>query len=221
MPKVTALRIQKRRKNRVNVFLDGEYAFSLQDTVAATLRLDQTLTEQEIKALKQRDNSERAYERALSYLTYRPRSRQEIQHYLEGKEVDRETIDSVLTRLERNHLVDDRDLARYWVENRQTFRPRGPWALRAELRRKGIAPQVIEEAIQPLDEETEALHAAERVLRRMARLDRETFRRRLWSYLQRRGFGYEVARRVTDRLWQQVSNQQQAGPKGQASADDE
>ena len=55
MPEITALTAQRRRRNRVNVFLDGEYAFSLQDTLAATLHLGQELDEQAVAALRQQD----------------------------------------------------------------------------------------------------------------------------------------------------------------------
>ena len=88
MPIVTALRIQARRTDRVNVFVDGEYAFSLQSILAAELRLDQELDEAQVAALKRRDLIEWTYERTLNFLSFRPRSEQEVRRYLAKREVD-------------------------------------------------------------------------------------------------------------------------------------
>ncbi|MBM3187795.1 MAG: RecX family transcriptional regulator [Chloroflexi bacterium] len=221
MPEVTALRVQKRRKDRVNVYLDGCYAFSLQDVVAAGLHVGQTLAEGEIEELRRRDNSESAYDKALSYLSYRNRSALEVRRYLRDKEVPEDAIAGVMARLERNRLIDDLAFARYWVENRRTFRPRGAWALRAELRQKGVRDEVISTALEDQDEETDALEAARRVLRRLVGLEELAFRQRLLSHLRRRGFGYDVARRVVDRLWQEVGNRPEGEAAGQTFADDE
>ena len=71
----------------MSVYLDGEYAFGLQNVVAAGLRIGQALSADEIAALKRHDESERAYEATLRYLTYRPRSRSEVQGYLARRQV--------------------------------------------------------------------------------------------------------------------------------------
>ncbi len=210
--KVTALKRQQKRRDRVNVFLDGEYSFGLQSALAAKLSIGQELSDQEIDALRRQDGAERAYARALHYLSFRPRSEREMQRHLQKKELDSETIETVLSRLRRAGLVDDLEFARYWVENRETFRPRGHWGLRAELRQKGVAAEIIDLALQDVDEETSAMRVAKRRVRRLAHLDERTFRRRLLGLLQRRGFGYEVSRRVTDCLWHQVETGQEPDP---------
>lgn len=206
--KITTLRVQQRRKDRVNVFLDGEYAFSLQSIVAAPLRLGQYLTEAEIAQLQRQDAAERAYESALRLLSFRPRSTLEIQQYLKKKNVDDETAQGVIERLARVGLLDDNEFARQWVENRETSRPKGVWGLRAELRQKGIPDKIIRSAVEDVDEEASALQAAERRAARLAGLDKQTFHQRLLSFLQRRGFGYDIARRVTNRLWDEIDAHQ-------------
>ena len=210
--KITALRVQQRRKDRANVFLDGAYAFSLQLVLAAELHVGQELAQAEIDALRQRDAGERAYESALHYLSFRPRSEWEIEQHLRKKEVDDKIIQDVLARLGRAKLVNDIDFARFWVENREAFRPRGAWALRAELRQKGLANEIIDSALEGLDEEGNAMRAAERKARQLAHLDKQTFHRRLLSYLHRRGFGYGVCRHVTDHYWHKVSEAREIEP---------
>ena len=124
--------------------------------------------------------------------------------YLRGKRADPNVIEDVIARLARAGLLDDAAFARYWVENRETFRPRGAWALRHELRRKGIADDIISEALEGLDFEESAYRAARRKAERVADLDSQAFRRQVGDYLRRRGFSYEVIRPVVDRLWDEA-----------------
>lgn len=205
--KITALRVQQRRQDRVSVYLDDEYAFGLQLVVAAHLRLGQHLSAEEIAQLLERDAAERAYENALRFLSYRPRSEREMWQYLQRKKVDDETAAEVMQRLSRIGLVNDDEFARQWVASREANRPRGVWGLRAELRQKGVADKVIRAAVSDVDEEEGALRVASRRAVRLAGLDKQTFRHRLLSFLQRRGFSYDIARKVTDHLWQEMQVQ--------------
>jgi regulatory protein len=202
--KITALKFQKRKKQRVNVYLDGRYAFSLAAIEAARLKLGQTLSDEEIKRLKGKDSFHRAYDRALRFLTYRPRSRAEVKRYLEEKGVQPTSVEEVLERLTRAGLLDDMSFARYWVENRETFNPRGLVMLRYELRKKGLDDEIIAQAISGLDEEESAYRAAIRRCKRLAHLDRRSFRRKMSSYLSRRGFPYEVVKEVVERVWKEL-----------------
>ncbi|MFO7918878.1 MAG: RecX family transcriptional regulator [Anaerolineae bacterium] len=210
--KVTALKAQRKRRNRVNVFLNGDYAFSLQRILAGRLRVGQELTEEEIAELKAEDVREMAYERCLHYLSYRPRSVWEMRQYLQKKGVDEETIDEVLQRLSRANLVDDVEFVRFWIENRKQHRPRGPWALRDELRRKGVPRDIIDSVLEDedLEQKKGAMRVAEKKLRRLRGLDERTFRRRMWGYLKRRGFDYEICRQVTDHFWE-LASEKEAG----------
>ncbi len=218
--RITALQLQQRRRDRVNVFLDDEYAFSLQSILAAELHRGQELSEEDIELLQQRDAVEIAYEGALNYLSFRPRSAQEMQHYLQKRGLDAQAAKMVLARLQRVGLISDGDFAQFWVENREGSRPRGRRALRAELRQKGVASEIIETAVADVDEETSAVKAASRMAPRLARLGEQTFRRRLLGFLQRRGFGYTIAMGVVNRLWQEQSAQQEINPEQRALPDD-
>jgi regulatory protein len=208
MGKITALKYQKKNRDRVSVFLDGQFAFGLPAIVAASLKPGQSLSEAEIEALRQQGVVEGAYDRALNYLSYRPRSRAEIVTYLEGRDVPGGQIEEVVERLERAGLLDDDAFARYWVENRERFRPRGLHALRYELRRKGISDEVIERALASIDVSASAYRAAEAKARQLRHLDAVTFRRKLLDYLARRGFEYEVAQDATERHWTEIKEGQ-------------
>ncbi len=200
--KITALRVQKGNPQRVNVYLDGEFAFGLARVVAAWLQVGQELSEEKIAALRQADAQERAYQRALRYLSYRPRSEAELRAYLTKHGVTPSIIQGVLARLRELGLVDDAAFARAWVENRGTFRPRGRRALRAELRQKGLPSALIEAALAEVDEPALALRAGEKALRRYGRLPWPAFREKMGAYLARRGFAYDTIRQVLPQLWE-------------------
>jgi regulatory protein len=199
--RITALRYQKRIGDRVSVYLDGRFAFGIPAIVAASLKVGQNLSDAEIEALKGEGSLESAYGRALNYLSYRPRSRAEMVAYLEKRGQPKDQVEAIILRLERAGLLDDKEFARYWVENRERFRPRGMHALRYELRSKGIDDETIEGALESIDVSASAYRAARRKAQQLGHLDRQEFGRKLVEYLGRRGFNYDVAREVAERHW--------------------
>ncbi len=199
---ITALQVQKKNKDRVNVYLDGRFAFGLTALEAARLRRGQTLSDQDIAALQARDQAHQAHEVALRYLDYRPRSVDEIRRHLKGKGVEPDAIDEVVERLSQVGLLDDRAFARYWLENRRDFRPRGQRALRMELRQKGVPDDIIDEVLAEGHREEEAAdQAALAQARKIRASDPLEFRRKLEAHLIRRGFSYDIAREAAARAW--------------------
>ena len=201
---ITALRLQKKIHRRVSVYLDGEYAFGLQSAIAAPLKVGQVLSPDEIGQLRKRDSAEVAFDRALNFLSYRSRSCAEIEVYLARRKVVPDIIPQVVDRLTEAGLLDDRDFAQYWVENREAFRPRGKRLLRSELRGKGVVNAIIDQAIERIDESEGAYRAARARARRLSQLDYQTFRRRLSGFLQRRGFDYGTVKETVTRVWQEL-----------------
>ena len=201
---ITALKPQKKNRERVNVYLDGRYTFSLTAIEAATLRRGQFLSDQEIEDLLERDSFQKAYDRALRFLSYRPRSEGEMRRYLQGKRVSPAIEAEVVERLTLAGLLDDQAFASYWVENRESFKPRGRHALRYELRQKGLGEEIIALALEDIDEEDSAYRALINRAGRIAPLDRGAFRKKLGSFLRRRGFSYEAINAALERAWQEM-----------------
>jgi regulatory protein len=204
--KITRLKVQKRNRNRVNVYLDGRFAFGLPAIVAASLQPGQSLSDGDLEGLREAGSLEGAYDQALDYLSYRPRSRAEVQAYLQRRGAPATQIGAVVERLEAAGLVDDLAFARFWVENRERHRPRGPMALRYELRRKGVNEATIEQALVSLDETDSAYRAVERKAQQLRDLDLPQFTRKLVEYLARRGFDYGIARDVAERRWAELAD---------------
>jgi regulatory protein len=201
---ITNLKVQKRRSDRVNVYLDGRYAFSLPRMEAMRLKRGQYLSDAEIAELEQRNEFSKAYNLALNYLSYRPRSEAEVVAHLGRKGFSDELVADVRSRLHKAGLLDDAAFAQFWVENRLQFRPKGPMALRYELRQKGVAEETIARALEDVDPEEAAYQAAQKQARRLASEDRDVFFRRLLAYLSRRGFTYETARTACERAWSEI-----------------
>lgn len=196
--------MQQRNKERVNVYLDGDFAFGLVLIEAARLRVGQELTPAEVERLKQADQYHRAHEQALNYLSYRPRSIAEVRRYLRQKAVADEHIEQIVERLTAVGLLDDEAFARFWMEDREAHRPRSTSALRYELQQKGVDGQTIQRALEELDlDETESAYraAAQKRSRFQSITDRAAFFRTIGGFLARRGFGWDVARAVAERLW--------------------
>ncbi len=205
--KISALKIQKRNLRRVNVYLDGEFAFGLERVAAAWLRIGQELSDEKIAQLKKEDEGEKAYQKALKLLSYRPRAESEVRKKLEQQGVPESLIGEVLERLHRTGLTDDNRFARDWVENRSVFRPRSRRALEFEMRRRGVDDESIAQAVAGLDDDNLAYQAASKYSRRLHDLDWQAFRQKLIGFLSRRGFSYEVAAPVVRRVWDESHTQ--------------
>jgi len=198
---ITALKVQEKDKTRVNVFLDDAYAFALTLNAALGLHKGQVLSEAEIEQLKQVDERQKAYTKALYFLGFRPRSRAEVEKYLAEKECPPPVIVEVIQRLLDEKYLDDETFARQWLENRELFRPRSARALRYELRQKGIENRVVDEVVNGVDDEAAAWAALEPKLTRWLTLEQTEFNKKVTSFLARRGFPYDVTRRICKRAW--------------------
>jgi len=106
-------------------------------------------------------------------------------------------------RLKENGMVDDVKFARLWLENRSEFRPRGYYALRSELRQKGIPDSVIEASLTEIDEVDLALRAGRTKAAKLKSGDEQVFKQKLYGFLSRRGFNYEIISEVVNEIWQE------------------
>jgi regulatory protein len=209
MQKVTRLERQKRNKNRVNVYLDGEFAFGLNEMDAAKLSTGQQLSPSEVATLRESDAISKAFDKAVNLLSYRPRSKEEIRRRLAKKDYSEHAIAVAIERLERMGYLDDRAFATFWIENRNRHKPRGKRALRYELRRKGISDRIIRELLDEMvDEKEGAYEAAQSRLRRMRGATEYEFKRKVGGFLQRRGFSYDAVNRALDRHINEINERE-------------
>lgn len=205
MKTITAIETQKRGRERVSIFLDGRFAFSVGRGVVEEhgLHHGQVLSDSRVEELAAADLFGKCLNAALRLLSYRPRSEAEIRTRL-SRRFNGETIEGVILQLRERQMIDDVAFAAFWREARDSFSPRGRLLLKVELRNKGIDPELIDKVLDGIDDEESAYRAAQKRGRTLAKEDYETFRRKLGAFLRRRGFSYGVVNRTTERLWQEL-----------------
>jgi regulatory protein len=151
----------------------------------------------------------------LRALTGAPKTRQQLADLLAQRDVPEDAAEAVLDRFTEVGLIDDAAFARAWVSSRQAGRGLARRALSAELRAKGVEPEVAAEAVGEVDDDDERAAARRLVERRagaMRRLDRVTATRRLMGMLARKGYSGGMAAAVVREVLDSA---------GSAEADDE
>lgn len=204
---VTGLKVEARRRGKVRVEIDGVPTLVVAKPLAASLRLGQRLSDDDLASLARSEAVEEAVQRGLRLVAIRPRSERELGDALTRARVPEPVQQAALARLRETGAADDQAFALAWVENRQAFRPRSRLALKVELRRKGVDAETISAILEDVNDEQAALQAGRVAGRRLQGLPQDEFRRRLGGILARRGFDYSIVRPVVERLWRETSGE--------------
>jgi len=140
---------------------------------------------------------------AYRYLSYRPRSEEEVRQRLHKHGFDGEAVEKAIVKLKEQNLIDDFAFAQFWKDSRLSFRPKSKSLINRELKGKGVAVEIIEQVTKDIDDEGNAYKLGRNRVRALAHLDYPDFYRRLSGYLGYRGFTHEVIRRIITLLWQE------------------
>ena len=204
MAKITDIRPQKKRKNRSNIDLDGEFAFGLSDAVVARLGLmigTELSVEMKRRIIDEEVRAE-AFVAATHLLSLRPQGEAELRTKLRRREFTPAVIDECVAELHKLGYLDDLKFAEAKARDSAGNKGHGSRRALQELRRAGVdektAAAAVEAVYEDHDDDAVARELAEKKLRAMGRLDEPTKRRRLYGMLARRGFDSEVCSRVID-----------------------
>ena len=216
--KITDLEQQKKKLDRFNVFIDGNFAFGVSADLRFEKKLEvgQNLSEKQIAELINLDQAERLLAKSLRFLSFRPRSEREIRDHLlrKGKLKDikgddekaqyERSVETVIKKLENLGQIDDYEFTKWWVEQRMRFKQSGIHLLKAELASKGVSKDTIDEIlsanINKESYEDLALTAALKKESSYRRLSKEDFKIKLSQFLARRGFDWNTVKKVVDSL---------------------
>ncbi|MFH1841099.1 MAG: regulatory protein RecX [Candidatus Shapirobacteria bacterium] len=124
------------------------------------------------------------WEKVTRFLSFRPRSEKEVADYLVRKKIP---LGPIIKKLKRLKLLDDREFARWFLEQRASFKPKGKMALKQELYQKGIARELVEELLAEVDEASEARKIMEK---------KKLLPEKMMALLARRGFSWETIKDV-------------------------
>lgn len=204
---ITSIRAQARSPDRVSIFIDGAFALGIHRDLLLEFDLARGVEVDlhRLKMLVRRDAYFRARAAAFRYLSYRDRAAAEIMRCLERAEYPSDVIEEVVRDLERAGYVDDHAFALTYAESRFRSGGYGPVRVRSDLKRKGVKTEAVEAALDEVFSCDEVLERAREIgARRWDRLRREPDRikrkKKVYEYLARRGFAFDLVHRVVDEL---------------------
>jgi regulatory protein len=222
MPVITLIKPQKSLK-RFNIYLNGQFSFSIdkESLIKLKLKKDLKVSIVKLKDLRRQAFRAKTIEYLLNLLSYRPRSEKEIQNRLKRffqkskttiadlwpSESDQINLArQILDFFKEKNLIDDKEFAQWWVQQRNQFRPRGQRMLFAELAKKGINKKLIQEIIHSSDQkeedQTNALLLAQKKLKSLSRkafppkLKKQILREKLGRYLASKGFDWPTIKEI-------------------------
>jgi regulatory protein len=189
--KITSIKQQIKRADRYSVFVEGKYEFSLSEgaLLESKVASGQELTKEQLGEFKKLSADDKLYNQTLRYVAMRPRTEWEIEFYLERKSASPPLVESILNKLSNIGLIDDRKYAQAFINDRKLLRPASRRKITAELRKKRVADEIIQQvtSAEELDDQT-ALRAVIERKRRQTKYQNDT---KLMQYLARQGFGYD------------------------------
>lgn len=194
--KITGIKQQVKAKDRYSVFVDDEYSFSLSESalLESGLASGQELSAKQVGEYKKLSADDKLYSQALRYAAMRPRSRWEVEFYLQRKNASPALQERILNMLSKVKILDDLELARMFIRDRNLLRPSSKLKIQADLRKKRISDKVIAEAMESEGgSEAEALKA---VIEKMRRRSKYQDDNKLMQYLARQGFRYDDIKSV-------------------------
>ena len=210
MPEVTLLKPQKDGK-RVNVYLDGVFGFGidLDNLVISHIKIGTVLTDEEVEKIVRKAEFQKTLDKLLKFAMVRPRSEKEIRDWLKGKKasgpggplargVHESMWKDLFEKLKHFELLDDAKFAKWWVDQRQIFRPKAKRILNQELRIKGIEQETINKTLEetPIDEEKMARDLLSKRAYKWEGLDARATKQKKFQYLAGKGFDYEIVNKI-------------------------
>ena len=142
--KVTKIEVQKNNKNKVNIYCDNEYLFSLhtETLLKNGISVGAMLTESAVENLKNADDEFKALQIASTYVSKGVKSRKQVRDFLKKKEYSAFIVNNVISKLEEYKLIDDNSYIQAFIHDHTQY---GELKLKQLLLNKGISKQKIDE----------------------------------------------------------------------------
>jgi len=203
MPAITSIKPQ-RNKRRVNVSLNGRFAFGidLENYVRLGLKIKQELSEDEVKGIIKKAEFQKIWDKLLKFVTLRPRSEKEIRDYFKRKKIPESFHLELCDKLKRLELINDEKFAQWWLEQRLEFKHKSKRELIFELRNKGLSKTVIEKAlgVVSIDEPRSARKLLEKSGYRWQKLKPQQAKQKKIAFLLRKGFIWETVDQIVNKV---------------------
>lgn len=207
MKKITKIEKQKKRKNRVSIFLNNKFFCGIPEVLQLKLNLfeGKEIDEISMRALIEEKEIADAKEKVLRLLNRRMYAEKEIREKLHTKGYEEETIEVVVQDLKEISIINDYAFTKAFVSDRLRLKPEGSFKISYELKRKGIKKSIIEKVFIEQhvveDDSKRALQIAKKRLKVLQSVkEKKVKKRRLYNFLLRRGFSYEIINDILKKL---------------------
>jgi regulatory protein len=221
LPTITKITKQKKNKERYNIFLDEEYALSVDESLIIKYQLTKgfVIENDALNDLVYDDEVKKAFNRGLNFISYRMRSESELKNKLVEKEFSENVIDEAIKKLKYYGFINDETFTTSLIENHKTSSKKGPMAIRQELTKKGIDKNLQEEFLQVYDEEEQigvASIVAEKLRNQHSTKTPLQVKQKIQETLTRKGFSFSITKQVIETMsferdedtWENMINEQ-------------
>ncbi|HEY5600747.1 MAG TPA: RecX family transcriptional regulator [Patescibacteria group bacterium] len=214
MPQISAIEPQKRKKDRLNIYIDGQFGFGIDVASAKQQKLEvgQNLTGEKLNEIILESQVGKLLDKVYRFLSYRGRSEKEIKNYLKEKiakesglkfrEISDNTpvLKAVLKKLKKMNLVNDVEFAKNWKDSRTKYDSKSERVVRGELFKKGIDKELIETLFEeePINELKLAQKALQKRISRFEKLPPKEKKQKIFRYLASKGFNFDTISSVID-----------------------
>lgn len=214
MSKITSVEPQKKNPKRFNIFLDGLFAFGADEDLVVEKRLilGKSLDAADVEQLLFEAEVGKLMERMYRLFNIRQRSEKEIRDYLknlsfkrkikEMEEISIQATELLISRLKQKGFINDLEFAHSWFESRN--KKKGIQVIKAELYKKGINKEIIEEVVSHQASATRQKEVAERLLEtrwlRFKNLSILEKKKKAYEFLLRRGFDIDLVKEAVEKL---------------------
>lgn len=199
MSVITSIKPQKSKK-RVNIYLDGRFGFGLdlENFVKLNLKIDQELSKEEVKEIIQKSDFSKVLEKLLSFAMLRPRSEKEINDWLRRKKIEKSLYKELFNRLKKYELIDDQKFAKWWIDQRLTFKKKSIKEIKFELLTKGISNEIVNNTLDEfeIDEEKIAKDLVKSKAYKWKKFDKNIRKQKMKEFLLRKGFSWNIVSKV-------------------------
>jgi regulatory protein len=202
MGKITSVTRQQKNKERVSIFVDGEYFGALDEKTFADagLKSGDELTDERWAELSEQGENRSAFNRGIYYISKVMHSKKQVEDYLVKKGYEQPAVDYALNKMSEYGYIDDESYARMIMSHQINVKHAGSFAAKAELRKKGIPDDITESILAEYDDDSQFENAKiqyEKLARKYSsELDESKRKQKIAQAMARRGFDWETIKRA-------------------------
>ncbi|MGF2615077.1 recombination regulator RecX [Rossellomorea vietnamensis] len=217
MGKITKITRQVKNQERYNIFIDGEYSFSVDEEIIARFQLGKgdEIDEVAMAEIGYEDDIRRAFNLAIHYLSFRMRTEKEVLDYLKKKELEQPVADEVIQKLKKYEYLNDQEFAKAFVNTQINTSDKGPGVVERELAAKGVDKASIEEAIETFTPDIQlekAIILTDKLYKKYKKDSSMVAKQKTEQNLARKGYSFSVI----NLAWQETDNEKSEEEKLEA-----